>query len=312
MKLLVLILVLIISFIVCLSFGATDVSDLFLNQESRELAFNLRLPRVLLAFIVGSGLSLCGAALQTFYRNDLCCPYTIGVSGVSALGAVIAIYLGLGSLSVEIMAIIFALIGTVALLSVSRLNIGNSTLLLVGVTLTLVSSSFIGLLQSLSGPDKSFMMLKWLEGGLEVIGLKIIFAPLIVLLFILLILYYTSKELDLIQISFDYAKGRGVNIDRVSFLIIVSVSLFVGIITAVCGPIGFIGLIVPHVARYFVRSNHSQVFILSFLIGGTVLMLLDLISRTVIAPSEVPIGIVSGIIGAPIFLLMLFRKSVRN
>ncbi len=299
------------------SFGAAGsinlLSEIF-NQTGSQVLLELRIPRALLGFIVGSGLAMSGVVLQTFFRNDLCSPYTLGISSFASLGAVIAIFLNLSAPWVQVAASVGALaaLGILLLMSFGRFLRDTSTILLVGIALSLGSSSLITLFQHLGGPDKLFEMTKWLEGGIEILGFSSLVLPIVALTLIIVVYFSSERELNLIQVSFEYARGRGVNIERTAFFLIVPTSIFIGIVTSICGPIGFVGLIVPHIARTFTGANHRALLYVSFLIGGGFLVLMDLISRLIIAPAELPVGILCGVVGTPFFLGVLVRKFSRH
>jgi iron complex transport system permease protein len=296
------------------SYGYVNILSLIFDDSSQSDFLYLRVPRVILGFIAGAGLALTGVILQTFFRNDLCSDSILGISSFACLGGTIALFIGVEGYSVELFSFFGSFISLIIL--VSLLNLGyvsnTSYLLLIGISFSLISSSLIGFFQFLGGPEKMLLISKWLEGGLQIVDFGVLILPGISLIVLFIVALWHSKELDLIQVSLDYARARGVNIERSSIILIISISLFVGVLTSICGPISFVGLIIPHIARNFVSSMHFRLLITSAFIGGIFLVLIDLIARVLIAPAELPVGILTGLIGAPFFLFLLFFRQLKR
>lgn len=291
--------------------GFLGFSDIFLDDTARAVYMTLRLPRIVLAFVIGSGLSLCGCALQSYFRNDLCCPYTLGVSGYASLGAVLGMYFHYSPAMISVCSALgacFALC-VLSVLSLSMLREDTARLLLIGIALAFTSSSLVGLLQHLSDPEKLFVMSKWLQGGIEVVGLEALLLPSIAVFVLFFLLFGVRRELDLMIVSQEYALARGVQTKYVAILVLLSTSIFVGIITSISGPIAFVGLFMPHIVRRYVGSLHRDLLVHSFFLGGVFLVFIDLLSRVIIAPAELPIGILAGVIGAPVFIYLLIQSS---
>jgi iron complex transport system permease protein len=267
----------------------------------------------MLGFIAGAGLAVTGVILHTFFRNDLCSDSILGISSFACLGGTIALFLCADGYYIQIFSFLGSFLSLVLLVSLLNLGyvVNTSSLLLIGISLSLISSSLIGLFQYLGGPEKMLLISKWLEGGLQIVNFEILILPTISLLILLVVALSQAKELDLMQVSLDFARSRGVNIERSSIYLIVAISFFVGILTSICGPISFIGLIIPHIARNFVSSMHFRLLIVSTFIGGIFLISVDLIARVAIAPAELPVGILTGLIGAPFFLFLLFSRHFK-
>ena len=303
----------IVLFLSC-SYGASGFvlpNSIFFSSIDTDLFFTLRVPRVLLAFFLGAGLALSGSVLQTYFRNDLCCPYTLGVSGYASLGAVVGIFFNYGQSIITLCAsfgALFALVIIIQLSSIVHCR-DSSKLLLIGIALAFTSSSFVGLIQHLSDPEKLFIMSKWLQGGIEVVGYDVTIISGLALFVLFLVIFSQRKEMDLMLVSQEFALSRGVNIRLISLIILFSTSIFVGIITAFSGPIAFVGLFTPHIARRLFGALHKDLIIHSMFLGGCFLVIMDFISRIIIAPSEIPIGIVSGVIGAPAFIYLLSKQK---
>jgi iron complex transport system permease protein len=301
--------VLILSLIISPLFGASG----FLIPEGENLAIilQLRLPRVLLALIVGSGLSLLGVVLQSFFRNELASPYTLGIASTASFGSVLALFLGFSGIFIEFTGVIFSLISLLIMLILYRYGYSKelSRLLLIGLSLGFISSSGIFFMQYLGGVERSFEIYRCLAGGLEITSITPVILSSAVLILFSLIIFKNSTSFDLLQVSHEFAKGRGVNIKFITYLVITSTAIISGIFVSICGPIGFIGLIIPHIGRKFVGASHKKLIPYSMLLGAIFLILIDLIARTLFSPIEIPVGIISSLIGGPFFIFLILKKK---
>jgi iron complex transport system permease protein len=279
--------------------------------------WEIRLPRALLAFLAGAGLSVSGMAFQAIFRNPLATPFTLGVASGASLGAALCVRLGVSAAVFGVSGIsLFAFIGAVLSISlvygVTFLKRGFSTgtMLLTGVAMSFFFSSLILFTQYLSDFTQSYRIMRWLMGGLEVVGFEAVLnvAPFVLSGMAIILAY--SYELNLLMSGEDIAISRGVNADRVKRILFFATSLMVGGIVAECGPIGFIGMMSPHICRLLVGSNHRLLAPASILFGGVFLTACDIISRTLIAPAEIPVGIITALCGGPFFLwLLLSHRS---
>ena len=279
----------------------------------------LRLPRVSLGFLAGAALATAGMAFQAIFRNALASPYTLGVSAGAALGAAIYVYSGITASVVGIPGHAFAALAgamlSIALVyAVARATTGfsSSTLLLAGVAISFLFTSIILAIQYVGDVTTSFRIGRWLLGGLEVVG----FVPVVhVLPFVVIgvgILLGISRELDLLVVGEESAAARGVPVATVKQLVFAAASLMVGGVVATCGPIGFVGLVVPHIGRILLGPRHRTLGPFSVLAGGTFLVACDAVGRTVVAPVEIPVGIITALIGGPFFLAMLVQGHSRQ
>lgn len=299
---------------------ALDASIPADQNLDRTLLLVTRLPRTLLAALAGAGLALAGATLQALLRNPLATPYTLGVSSGSALGAVLAIKLGLditffGFSTVPLFAFAGALgtVGLVLLLARSRSKVlPTEILLLGGVVIAFFFSSMILLVHYLSDFTESYQMMRWLMGGLDIIEIKVVgrVFPLW-LIGVLAILFYAR---DLNQISFgDYrAATVGVDVGRLQKVSFIAASLVTATAVSLAGPIGFVGLIVPHAVRLMIGPDHRMLLPSSLFAGGGFLIVCDTIARTVLAPLEIPVGILTAFIGGPFFIGLLLREKKKR
>jgi iron complex transport system permease protein len=279
------------------------------------IIWEIRLPRVLLAFLVGMALSLAGAAFQGLLRNPLADPYTIGVSSGAALGAVSVLFfqltiVGLGSFTLPIFAILGGCLTLLVVYGMTRLSsrsLAIETIILAGIIVSSFIGSFISLIIALSGEELR-QILYWLMGSVGMRGwshVQLLF-PFLVIGSILILLHY--RELNALAFGEDSAQHLGVDVKRRKVLILGGASLLTGASVAVSGMIGFVGLVVPHLVRLLVGPNHRHLLLLSMMIGGAFLVSADLIARTLISPKELPIGVITALIGAPVFALLLLRE----
>lgn len=278
-----------------------------------------RMPRTLAALIVGCGLALAGCAFQALLRNPLAEPYTLGISSAGAFGAWTATILVeayqwpssvLGVPMIQFCAFTFAIADmvTVYLLSARRSRVSPSVLLLSGVTLGLLANSGILLMRYLADPQRLVSMDRWLMGGVDVLGYQKEVIPLFVgVTPCVLILLAQASKFDQLGFGAEIAAGRGVNVTRLQFITFGVGSFLTAIIVSKVGPIGFVGLIVPHLVRGVTGSRHRILMPLTALAGGAFLCFCDIIARKIL-PGETPIGIVTTIIGGPFFLFLLMRR----
>lgn len=288
------------------------------------ILWQLRLPRVLLALLAGGGLAVAGVAFQTLFRNPLAEPYTLGVAGGAALGAVLALHLGHlwapaangaggGATFPLIAAASFAgalaATGLVVGLALRRGGLDSGTLLLAGVAVSFSASAVILFVQYLSDSTQTYRMVRWMMGGLAVSGYRDVLwvAPWVLAgTGVVLALRW---DLNLLLTGEELAASRGVDLTRLRLLVLGSASLMVGALVAVTGPIGFVGLIVPHMLRRVTGADHLALAPACFLGGGAFLALCDVAARTVMAPAELPVGVLTALLGGPFFLwLLLVRK----
>ena len=282
-----------------------------------DILWKIRIPRVCLAFLAGAALATSGMAFQAMFRNPLATPFTLGVASGASLGASLAIHLGLtfsliGFSSVSWFAMAGALVAILIVYGLSRARQGFSTatMLLAGVAVSFFFSSLIVVLQYVSDPGSTFRMLRWVMGGL---GNVVDFDDLLgVLPFVasgLLIVFYLTHELNLITTGEELATARGVEVNRTKRGLFFAASLMVGGVVAVCGPIGFVGLMAPHICRLMIGPDHRYLTPATLLFGGAFLAVCDTVARTVIAPTELPVGILTALLGGPFFLWLLLGRS---
>ena len=293
-----------------------SLSDLVTGDAtSAAVVWKLRLPRVLLALLAGGGLALSGASFQTLFRNPLAEPYTLGLASGAALGAVFAVHLGVASGGLPILflgSLLGALMVSLVILGLAatRRGLATSTLLLAGIAISLSCSAIILFVQYVSDFTKTFLMVRWMMGGLAVVGYREVFWTAPWVFAGSAVLLFHRWDLNLLLAGEELAASRGVDLSRLRWVVLATVSAMVGALVAVTGPIGFVGLIVPHILRRWTGHDHLHVLPACLLGGGVFLALCDLVARRVMAPAELPVGVLTALLGGPFFLwLLLVRRS---
>jgi iron complex transport system permease protein len=284
-----------------------------------DILWKLRIPRVAMAFLAGTALASSGMSFQAMFRNPLATPFTLGISSGASLGAALCIQLGwsfslLGIPGVALSAFVGAVTTIVLVYTLTtRAPQGSSTatMLLAGVAISFFFSSLILFLQYMSDLSRTFRMIRWVMGGMEnVVSFREVLTVLPFVVAGCLIIAFLINELNLMLMGEDFAVSRGVAINFTKMLLFFAVSLMVGAVVAFCGPIGFVGLMVPHVCRMLVGADHRRLFPATWLLGGAFLVVCDTVGRTIMAPTELPVGVITALLGGPFFLWLLFgRKS---
>ena len=281
------------------------------DSDASSIIRDLRAPRVMLAFLVGGSLGICGAALQAMIRNPLAEPYLLGLSSGAGLGAVIAIATRAGGAwAVPIAAFIgalaaVALVYRLSLVSGRRLD--PHVLLLSGVVVGAFAGALMSAVMVLSDAPGVRNAFLWLLGGFgaaswRALGVFSVYASLPVAL-----LLFHARSLDLIALGDEPAQHLGADVDRLRRLVYLCTALLTAASVATCGIIGFVGLVVPHAVRTLFRPVHRTLLPVVFVVGGCFLVLADVVSRVAVRPLELPVGVVTALIGVPLFALLLRR-----
>lgn len=290
-----------------------QIDSIFGDNMMSRVFWYLRFPRVAGAFLAGAVLAVAGMMFQSLFRNDLATPYTLGVSSGAALGAVLAIKIYSGLVPslpvVEIMSFAGAAAAVALIFALSALKKRNSAqfLILAGIAVNFTASGFILFIQFLASGSESSGMVRWMMGSLDFTGIMPVIKLATAFLVIVPVSFYLHRELDLMKIGTDIAISRGVNIRKTTNMIFFTVSFSVAVVVSQTGPIGFIGLIAPHIGRKLVNREHRYLIPASLLIGGLLLLISDTIARTIIVPSEIPVGVITALAGGPFFLFMLLK-----
>lgn len=289
------------------------------NVDS-DILFLARIPRILLGAVTGAALSVTGAVFQALLRNDLAAPFTLGVSSGASLGAVIAIalnlnftILGISTLSIAAFA---GALGTMylvfGLVKTRHGDFPTSILLLAGVTANFFFASMVMFIHYMSDFTQSFQIVRWLMGGLDITDYQTVWSILPFVIVGIGGLIYVSRDMNLISAGVQSAMSRGVDVVRTQKVGFILASLITGTVVAISGPIGFVGLIVPHIVRLMVGPDLRLLIPGSMFFGASFLILCDTVGRTLIAPAEIPVGVITAMLGGPFFVWLLKRQHKRG
>ncbi|MDR2345260.1 MAG: iron ABC transporter permease [Planctomycetaceae bacterium] len=297
----------------------------FFSFSDLSPIYVLRFNRVLVAMAAGGGLAMGGLVFQSLFRNPLATPYTLGIASGASLGAAIAfqlsfllsgIYSGcwlfviLGSSTVSIGAFCGAIFATfiVLLLSGSG-DIASERMLLAGVAVNFFFASLIVFLQYISSPYNALRLLHWTMGEFQdavIMDFWRMF-PFVFILFVILL--FLARELNILAMGLEHAKSLGIEVVKLRLFLFVIISVVVGVIVSVTGPIGFVGMMTPHISRLIVGTNHWRLVPITFLAGAIFLSVCDMISRSILYPVQIPVGVTTNIIGGPFFLWLLLKSE---
>ncbi len=297
-----------------------EITSLLLHKGGHNteytIVFRIRLPRILLALAVGGTLSIAGVILQGMFRNPLVEPYTLGISGGAALGVCLNIVLRLsntlGILTLPVSGFLGAItvILAVYILSLKKGILKIQGLLLTGVMISFICSSLIMLIMAVSRTEDLHGIIFWTMGSLETPQWFLIKIALAISLTGLIVSYLFSINLNAFSLGEEDALHLGINVEKSKKLLFILASLLTGCSVSVAGIIGFVGLVVPHLMRLLVGADHRILLIASYLSGAAFLILCDTLARTIIAPMELPVGVVTGIIGGTLFVYALTRRQL--
>ena len=294
-----------------------DRSIPFAENSDAQIFFIARLPRTLAGALVGAALASAGVVFQGLLRNPLATPFTLGVSAGAALGAMLAITFGwsiawLGIPAAPVASFVGSLtaVGIVYLLATARhRGLSTNVLLLAGVTMNAFFSALILFVQYFADFAETFRILRWLMGDLDISSYQPLVTAAPLVLCALAVFAWLARPLNLLNLGADAAESRGLDVLRAQRLAFASASLATGAAVSVGGPIGFIGIIVPHLVRLMVGADHRIVLPASALFGGAFLIGCDALARTIMAPLELPVGVITALIGGPFFLWLLVRRT---
>ena len=285
-----------------------------LSALEKQILIDIRLPKALTAIIAGIALSIAGLMMQTLFRNPLAGPYTLGISSGATLGVALITMCSVllttmhTALLLPFAACIGATLVLLLVVAVSKRVTSNVSLLIVGMMFGSIASALVNVLQNFSNPDSLKLFIVWTLGSLHSVGWSDMPFLLGVVIVGLIIVLCVLKPLNGLLLGEDYARGLGINIGRTRLLIVLATGLLAGGITAFCGPIAFIGVAVPHIARGILKSsNHRYTMPLSALIGACLLLACDILCS--LATSPLPISTVSALFGAPIIIWIIMKKS---
>lgn len=281
-----------------------------------NIVWEVRFPRVLLGAVIGAGLALAGTGIQALVRNSLADPYILGVSSGASVGATLVILLGLfdvfGQYALSFAAFIGALVSVILVFMLGQVGgrISTARLLLSGIALSMILSAVTDfIVMTAPDDDKVHSALFWMMGSLVGADWEVLPIVAIAVALAFIFLLTQSRSLNLLLMGEETAISLGVNINAFRKVLIVVISLLTGVLVSASGAIGFVGLMIPHIVRLLVGSDHKKVLTISLLLGAIFMIWADLAARLVLAPEEIPIGIVTAITGGPFFIWLLRRSS---
>ena len=310
-KILVLLIILAAVILLGMISGSVKIrlSDLFL-QENRAIV-SLRFLRIFTALIAGAGLAVSGIVLQAILRNSLAEPYLLGTSSGAGLGAAISIMIGTSVIFLPLAAFCGAILSIILVYNLARQNgkIAEQSLILSGVIVSVAFSAIIVFLLSISSKEMLHSFGWWLWGSLQVFDLKLLCGVSLIVSAGISAIYLFSQDLNAISLGEEEAMHLGINIETVKLTLIIITALISASLVCVCGIIGFVGLIVPHMMRLVAGPNHKILIPTTIIAAAIFMVACDIISRSVFPPLEIPIGVITAIIGAPIFIFLLKSKQ---
>ncbi|MGB3261120.1 FecCD family ABC transporter permease [Paenisporosarcina sp.] len=314
----------IIALIVSIGFGVTigtvaiPISTLWngsADAGAANILWNIRMPRVVLAGMVGASLAIAGAAFQGLLKNPLADPYTLGISSGASVGAVITLFFGisipfLGIFTLPVFSMLGAFLTMLGVIGFAKLvdrSMKMETIILTGIIFSSFLGSIISLMIALTGEELR-QIIGWLLGSVSMRGWDYVKMALPFMVIGFILMWLSRRELNAMLFGEERAKHLGVNVKQRKMMILIGGSMVTGAAVAVSGTIGFVGLVVPHIVRLLWGADHRHVLPLSLVNGATLLIVCDLVSRTIISPTELPIGVITAFIGAPVFAFIFFNQ----
>lgn len=297
-----------------------DVKDVLINQfldssvnvpeTNISVVLNVRLPRIILAILVGMGLSISGAAFQGLFSNPLATPDTLGVAAGASFGAALALLMTENMFIVQIIALIFGLVAVGCTYLISKIQ-GKSTILMVVLSGMVTSSFFqalISLIKYVADPETKLPTITyWLMGSMASVSYKTILTGVPFIVVGVVIIYLLRWRLNILALSEDEAKTMGIKVSQLRWVIIIASTLITASAVSMCGQVGWIGLLIPHISRMLVGTNHKRVIPVSISLGASYMIIIDTFARSMVA-TEIPLSILTAIVGAPFFAYLL-RKT---
>lgn len=310
-RLSILLLLLCIFIILGLVKGAVNIPLANILLKENQAIFNMRLLRILAAILAGSGLSVSGIALQAVLRNSLAEPYLLGTSSGAGLAVVIAMIAGVSRIYMPLAAFVGAVASIILVYNLARegSRITDKSLVLSGVIISIAFSSIIVFLVSLFGDKALHEITWWLWGNLEVYDYRLMLLISMPVILGIAAIYVFSQDLNAISIGEEEAVHLGIDTQKIKKAVILITALITASLICVCGIIGFVGLIVPHMMRLVVGPNHKTLIPATCLAASVFMVGCDIFSRTLFSPIEIPIGVITAIIGAPVFIVLLKKKK---
>ncbi len=322
---LLLIVLLVLSIVLALSvgeinFSAAELIEVFCSKTGIEYTIlsSIRIPRILLGLAVGGALSLSGVILQGVYRNPLVEPYTLGISGGAALGVAITIVFGLNTIFGVYMLPASGFVGAVStifvvyFLAIGKNHFSINKMLLIGVMISFMASSAMMFLMSTTTTENLHSIVFWIMGSLDEPNFILVKTVFYASIIGLIVSYLFANSLNALRLGQSKAKHLGINTTFTIRALFIIASVLTGISVSVAGVIGFVGLVIPHLLRMVFGSDYRILLLTSFLGGSIFIIICDIIARTIIAPNELPIGVITGIIGGFVFIIVISKAKFKN
>lgn len=278
-------------------------------SAQHTVLFNVRLPRILSALLVGAALSIAGASFQGIFRNPLVSPYILGVGAGAGFGACLAILLWDNYLLIQLMAFAFGLLAMFFAISMGKASKGTGTLVFVlsGIIVSSIFTALTSLVKYVADPyDELPAIVFWLMGSLAAVRYGDLLYILIPMFVGALVLFLLRWRINILSLGDEEAKALGMNVEKMRLIIIVCATLLTSAAVSISGVIGWVGLVVPHISRMIVGPNYSRLLPISMVIGASFMLLVDDLSRTIVA-TEIPLGILTSLVGAPLFAYLIRR-----
>ncbi len=297
-------------------FGQIEISMENILDTSKmdyQIFWDIRLPRTVLAFFVGAILALSGLVFQIIFRNPMSTPFTLGVASGATLFTAIGIVLGF-TYFISLFAFIGAMLTIILLFIIaSRLdNVQTSSLLLVGIALSFFYSACLLVLFFISDLSQSYEIVRFTMGSLDVVGFSDVYLVIIPGIFLFALIKRYKYHITLLLTSYEFASLKGCDVKKTNYILLLGVSLAVGICVSITGPIGFVGLIVPHILKTIMKKSSDKLILPIFFYGGVFLVFCDMIARNLGTVSSIPIGVITSFIGAPFFIYLIITRKKYN
>ncbi len=280
------------------------------DENVRTVIYNIRLPRVLMAVLAGSGLAISGAAFQSLFSNPLATPDTLGVATGTSFGATLGIMLGFNSFGIQVSAFIFGIICVILVYFISRIH-GQSNMIMIilaGMVIGSLFEAMVSLIKYTADPQDELPQITfWLMGSMSGIDLHDLMLGSPFILAGIIIIFVLRWKMNMLSLHEDEAKSLGVNVQMVRMFVIAAATLITASVVSVCGKIGWVGLLIPHISRMIFGNNNKNVIPASIGLGAVFMVVIDTIARSATA-AEIPISILTAVVGAPFFIILL-RKT---
>ncbi|QNO16620.1 iron ABC transporter permease [Alkalicella caledoniensis] len=302
-----------------LSFSNSDVVN-----TRHNIIWKLRVPRVMMAIIGGAGLAFSGVVMQTILKNPLASPFTLGISSAASFGAALAIIMRTGFLGIFDItlpydylitgnAFTFSLICTMIIYGLTKLQkVSSETIILLGVAMMNLFSAATSFLQYLGDPDELASLTYWMFGSLSKVTWSKLHITCLLVIPIILLIYRRAWDLNSLMLGEESAKSTGINVERLRLTCFILTSLVTAVVVSFLGPIGFIGLVAPHLGRILFGGDHRFLIPASSLLGALLLLLADTIARTLLAPVVIPVGIITSFVGVPLLIYLMMRRRTEH